>query len=339
MTGEGRRDVRLLWGKRLQVTAILVVMLFVGALLALLLLGGDADASHGGAQQDGEDRNHGSDQGEGDHTAGAGSHEPPGFTESFGFVGLGLAVTYLAALAVWARLRGDWTFLVRHLVSAAAMLLLVMLYLNAMGGLAYNGHTWNRSFANASVVLLAVTLAIGPLAKLWRPASHALAWRRETGIWGTFAAVMHVGIFWQWSLDWAWRPFFYPGLHGDGAATLMGDRAAGLLPTVFNFANAVGLVALAYVLVLSVTSSDFFQRWLKSGWSWLQNRATTAWLLVLLHAWAFAYYIEGPGALRSGTLWASFWMVLLLQTMAFAKHVWLRTSARTAAPSESVAPP
>jgi DMSO/TMAO reductase YedYZ heme-binding membrane subunit len=310
------------WAKGLEVSAIVVVVGYVVFLSVLLLMGGDGDAtSHGGMGQ-GQSHGPGDPSADGDHAAG--SHAPPAFTESFGFAGLVSSVAYLGLLAAWAWLRRDYSFLARHLASAAAMFLLVVLYLNAMGGFAYNGHTWNRSFANASVVLLAVTLAIGPLARLWRAARHALAWRREIGIWGTIAAVMHVGIFWQWSLDWAWRPFFYPGMHGEVAETMMGDRGSGLLPTVFNLANVVGLVALVYALVLAITSNDASQRWLKSGWSWLQNRATTMWLLVLAHAWAFAYYIEGPSSIRSGTLWVSFWMVLLLQTMAFAKHVWLR---------------
>jgi len=348
MGSEVARNGSRRWAKALEVFAIVVVVLFVGFLLSLLLFGGNGEGGHGGGTSGGASNHGGMDQGRPSHGGGDArgggdaapdeGHAPPGFMQSFGFAGLALTGAYLAGLAVWARLRRDYTFLVRHMASAAAMLLLVVLYLNAMGGFAYNGHTWNRSFANASVVLLAVTLAVGPLAKLWRPAGHALAWRRETGIWGTIAAAMHVGIFWQWSLDWAWRPFFYPGMHGEAASTLMGDRASGLLPTVFNLANVAGLVALAYAIVLAITSNDACQRWLKSGWSWLQNRATTMWLLVLLHAWAFAYYVEGPAALRGGTLWISFWMVLLLQTMAFAKHVWLRQAARAAARRGSTAP-
>jgi DMSO/TMAO reductase YedYZ heme-binding membrane subunit len=104
---------------------------------------------------------------------------------------------------------------------------------------------------------------------------------------------------------------------------LAGDRALGLVPTAFNVANVVGLVALAYALALAITSNDISQRWLKSGWSWLQERSTTMWLLVLVHLWIFAYYVM-PAALPVGTLWASFWLVLLLQTAAFAKTVWMR---------------
>ena len=253
------------------------------------------------------------------------------FLQSFAFAGIVLSAAYVAALAAWAALRRKWDFLVRHVAVAGATFVLATLYLNALGGVAYNQHSWNRSFANVSVVLYAVTMAIGPLARLWRPAARALAWRRETGIWGTIAAVLHLGIFWEASLGWSgWRRFFYPRLGNDATTpTLVGDRAADILPTAFNVGNAVGVIALAYAIVLTVTSNDASQRWLKRGWSWIQNRATTMWLLVLAHAWIFAYYVEGPAGPRGGTLWSSFWIVLLLQTMAFGKTVWLRGRATT----------
>jgi sulfoxide reductase heme-binding subunit YedZ len=265
---------------------IITVLLFVGSLLFKLFFEG-SEQGHGGEQ-------------------------------SFFLTGPTLLVLtsgYLMLLAVWADLRRNRIFLLRHVASAAAMWFLVVLYLNAFGGFQFNIHSWNRSFANASVVLYAVTLAIGPLARLWRAASQALAWRREAGIWATIAAVVHIGIFWEGAYGWAgWRSFFYPG-RGE-ADTLIGGGA-------INIANVVGLVALVYALVLAITSNDASQRLLKSGWSWIQKRATTMWFLVLLHTWLFAYYIEGF-ALTINTLWISFWMVLLLQTAAFIKTIWFR---------------
>lgn len=106
------------------------------------------------------------------------------------------------------------------------------------------------------------------------------------------------------------------GLSAPGERILYGRRP--------NLANVVGLVALVYALVLTFTSNDAAQRWLKSGWRWLQERATTMQLLVLLHTWFFAYYITTESMLAIGTLWACFWAVLLLQTAAFVKTVWFR---------------
>ena len=263
-------------------------------------------------------------------SSGAGMHATP-FSQSFGLVALTLCATYLVALIAWAAWRKTWLMPVRHLATAATMLVLTVLYLLARGGLDYNGHNWNRSFADASVLLYAATMAIGPLARLWRPASHALAWRRETGIWATIAAAIHVGIFWEWSLNWDWRPFFYPGLHDTTSDSLMGDPASGVVASAFNLANVVGLVALAYAVVLATTSNDASQRLFKRGWTWIMQRATTMWLLVLLHTWLFAYYITREQALPVGTVWVGFWAVLLLQTLAFTKTVWLRHEARPSA--------
>lgn len=261
------------------------------------------------------------------HGGGGATMHGTTFGQSFAFLALGLCALYVAGLLVWAAWRKTWVMTVRHLATAAAMLLLVILYLLARGGLAYNGHNWNRSFGDASVLLYAVTMAIGPLARLWRPASAALAWRRESGIWATIAAAIHVGIFWEWSLGWDWRPFFFPGLHEGPSDSLMGDPSSGLVASAFNLANVVGLVALVYAVVLAATSNDASQRLLRRGWSWLMQRATTMWLLVLLHTWLFAYYITREQALPVGTLWVGFWAVLLLQTLAFAKTTWFRPAA------------
>ncbi|MEB1807399.1 MAG: hypothetical protein LPK26_08865 [Bacillaceae bacterium] len=327
------------WEKVLKIFGITVVLLFAGSLLFMLLFG-DGEQGHGGSGQghgNGEMNHGGGGQGHGggemNHGGGGQGHGGREMNHGVGgtvpLLLLILTIGYLAILAVWLDLRRKWIILVRHVVSAAAMWILVALYLNAFGGFGYDIHSWNRAFANVSVVLYAVTLAIGPLARLWRSASKALEWRRETGIWATIAAVVHVGIFWGDRIGWAeWQRFFYPSLPfggiGDISDTLMGDPSSGLFPSAFNLANVVGLAALVYALILVITSNDASQRWLKSGWSWIQKRATTMWLLVLLHSWLFAYYVTFGNALAIGTLWVSFWAVLLLQTAAFTKTVWLR---------------
>jgi methionine sulfoxide reductase heme-binding subunit len=337
------------WSKGLAIFGIAVVALFLGFLLTTLLfvpsggsghggttsMGGNTTSmgGHGGSLAAGGNTTHGGNMSMAGNRPVGGVRLPP-FFRSFAFVGLVLSGSYLTALAVWAGLRDQWHVWGRHVVTAAAMFLLVVLYLNAKGGFAYNQHSWNQAFADTSVVLFAATLAIGPLGRLWRPASRASPWRRETGIWGTFAALMHVGIYWEAAVGWSrWRLFFYPEGQGGIADTLAGDRAKGLVPTAFHVANAIGVVALAYALVLAVTSNDACQRWLKAGWSWLQDRATTMWLVALLHVWVFAYFVGAGLILPVGTLWASFWMVLLLQTAAFGKTVWLRRVGRPGPPT------
>lgn len=307
--------------KVFKIIGIVVVILFVGSLSFILLFGGGEQVGSAINGQGGGIQGQSSDLQ--DHDGGIQDNgsgmQGQGDGQSFlltGSVLLVLTVGYLAVLAVWGGLRSKHLF--RHIAVSAAMWLLVVLYLIALGGdFGYDRHRWNRSFANASVILYAVTLAIGPLSRLWRPSSQALAWRRETGIWATIAATVHVGIFWEGTYGWeGWRSFFY-----GSKDTLIGGNT-------LNVANVVGLVALVYALVLTVTSNNASQRWMKSGWSWLQKRSTTMWLLVLLHTWFFAYYINfGPPfgrELKIDTLWVSFWSVLLLQTAAFIKTVWFQ---------------
>lgn len=321
-----RAETRI--GRTLSIAALAIVAAFVLYLAWLLLVGG----AGGGHSMDAGSM--------GSHASGANATDASGHSGSssrgetlvpgvaFGLLALIACAGYVAGLAVWARVRRRSAFLHRHVITAAITLILVLLYLNARGSFDYNGHNWNRSFADASVVLYAVTLAIGPLARLWKPAARALEWRRETGIWATIAAIVHVGIFWEWSLGWTeWRRFFYPTNGGEVAGTLLGDRATGLAAGAFQVANVVGLVALAYALVLTLTSNDASQRWLKSGWTWIMKRATTMQILVLLHTWLFAYYLTREQTLPIGTLWATFWAVLLLQTLALGKTIWLRRGA------------
>ncbi len=63
-------------------------------------------------------------------------------------------------------------------------------------------HRWNRAFGDASLVLVALSMAIGPLSRLWRRAVRWLPWRREFGIWGFMAGLVHADFLavtpWVW---------------------------------------------------------------------------------------------------------------------------------------------
>lgn len=295
------------WEAGLAWFAVFVVGVFVLFMVVFLLFGTDeALPGSGPREQDpADDRSRRGDT----------------FVGSFAFFGLLGAALLLGAVAAWSRRRGDRQVALRHAIVAAVMTVFLFLFVNAstQGPFTYRQFSWNRAFATTSVVLYAATLAIGPLARLWSPAKRAVPWRRETGVWATIAAVLHVGIYWEGRFGWGgWREFFYPpGPEADTALTFAGGSA-------YHVANVVGLVALVYALALALTSNDASQRWLKKGWSWLQARSTTLWLLVLLHAWLFAYFVAVGSSIAIGTLWASFWVVLLLQTAAFIKTVWGR---------------
>lgn len=186
-------------------------------------------------------------------------------------------------------------------------------------------HRWNRAFGDASVVLIALVMALGPLSRLWRRATVTLAWRRELGIWGFLAGLVHSAfILFGWvSLEWQ-RLFgfeFYPQLN----VYVMFDKGFGL-------GNVIGILALLYGLVLALTSNDISQRWLGLPiWKYVQQGAYILWALIVAHTVYFLFMhfldfhrqIPEPNVMR----WPFVMLVagvLALQTAASLRTWWLR---------------
>jgi len=139
-----------------------------------------------------------------------------------------------------------------------------------------------RAFGDASTMLLLVALAIGPLAKLWKPAAHLVSWRREVSIWFALLALTHTVLILNGWTEWnALRVLgyeFVPQL----------DRWARLEPG-FGLANLIGLVALFWTIVLLATSTDRAVRFLGfSSWKWLHYGAHIILYLVAAHV---AYFL------------------------------------------------
>lgn len=189
--------------------------------------------------------------------------------------------------------------------------------------------TW-RAVGDSSIVLLFGSLAIGPLAKLWRPAARTLPWRRELGVWCAILALVHtILVLWRWV--------------GWDLARLMGyevipelGRSARLEPG-FGLANLIGLVAVVWALVLAVTSSNRAVRWLGSpAWKWMHQGAYVIFYLAVLHAvyFLFMHYtasfhreVPEPNWFR----WPLLVMglgVAALQWVAFARTVQRRKKRR-----------
>ncbi len=144
-------------------------------------------------------------------------------------------------------------------------------------------HQWNRAFGDASLVLVALSMSLGPLSRLWRRATRWLVWRREFGIWGFAAALIHTGfILFGWvSLEWQ-RLFGFEFLE-QLDQYVMFDKGFGL-------ANVIGILALIYALALSLTSNDKSQALLgQSVWKFLQQGAYVLWALILAHTAYFLY--------------------------------------------------
>jgi len=147
-------------------------------------------------------------------------------------------------------------------------------------------HRYNRALGDLSLVLVALAMAIGPLARLSsaRLFRKLLPYRRELGIYAVLAAIAHtVIILIGWvELDLA-RLFgfeFHPQL-----------QRYVMLNHGFALANVVGIAALLYGFVLAGTSNDFSQSVLgTSVWKYIQQGAYVLWWLAVLHTAYFLFF-------------------------------------------------
>jgi methionine sulfoxide reductase heme-binding subunit len=134
-----------------------------------------------------------------------------------------------------------------------------------------------KAVGDAAFGLLVLTLAAGPLARLARPATRLLAWRRQLGIWSALVALLHgVLVVHGWA-RWGLRRFL-----GYEVIPQLGREVR--LEPGFGLSNLVGLTALVFALLLAATSSDRALRRLGPGWKWLHHSALFVFYLSLLHA-------------------------------------------------------
>jgi sulfoxide reductase heme-binding subunit YedZ len=55
-------------------------------------------------------------------------------------------------------------------------------------------HRWNRALGDAGLILISLSMAIGPLARLWPRCRRFMPFRREFGIHGVLLSVAHTVI-------------------------------------------------------------------------------------------------------------------------------------------------
>ena len=186
-----------------------------------------------------------------------------------------------------------------------------------------------KAVGDAAFVLLLLTLAVGPVARLARPATRFLPWRRQLGIWFALVASVHgVLVVHGWA-RWSLRRFlgyeFVPQL----------GREVRLEPG-FGLANLIGLTGVVLALVLAATSSDRALRRLGApAWKWLHHSALFIFYLSLLHAgyFLFLHYtlsfhkpVPQPDWFRAPFV-AAGGVLLALQAAAFAKTAARRSPA------------
>ncbi|QLH06229.1 ferric reductase-like transmembrane domain-containing protein [Nitrosopumilus ureiphilus] len=145
-----------------------------------------------------------------------------------------------------------------------------------------------RAFGDVGYSLLFVVLIIGPLSKLWPRLNSLLSWRRETGIWFAIMASIHGILIVNGWANWDVLKFlgyeFVPQL----------DRIARMEPG-FGLANVIGFVAILWIAILALTSSDKAMKWLgASSWKWLHTGSNIVFYLVAIHTayFLFMHYTE-----------------------------------------------
>ncbi|MEW5940606.1 MAG: ferric reductase-like transmembrane domain-containing protein [Chloroflexota bacterium] len=179
-------------------------------------------------------------------------------------------------------------------------------------------HFWNRILADAGFALLCLILLIGPLGRFFPAINSLLPFRRELGIAFAVAATLHV-LAYARSFDFDLTRFFVGTEHHETI----------LLANAFASANWIGLVALAYGLILALTSNDFSQRLLGRGWKFLQQQSYTLFILVFLHTGILVYLVihAGYGIFRP-IFWGLGGFTIILQLAGYLRTVVLQSRLR-----------
>ena len=144
-------------------------------------------------------------------------------------------------------------------------------------------HRWNRAFGDMSLVLVALSMAIGPLARLAAVFRPAIPWRRELGVYGVLLAIIHTVIILAGWVRWDWMRLFGYEFNPQTGVYVMFQHGFGL-------ANVIGILALLYGVVLALASNNWSQRVLSGPvWKHLQQSAYVLWMLIVIHTAYFLY--------------------------------------------------
>lgn len=137
-------------------------------------------------------------------------------------------------------------------------------------------YLWSMATGYTSIILLAVTLIVGPLNIIRgrnNPVSTDL--RRDIGIWCGLIGIAHVIVGIQVHMGNIWL-YFVKAVDGADKYVLRND--------LFGFANYTGLLAGVVLLLLLLLSNDLSLRILKTKtWKNLQRWTYGGFVLILAH--------------------------------------------------------
>lgn len=213
------------------------------------------------------------------------------------------------------------SLILRHTVTGAMAAVFVWLFWMSRPEWSSEMRLW-KAFGDAALILLFITLAIGPLAKLWSSAAKLVVWRKHVGIWFALIAVIHGFLVWdgwaRWDISRFFGYEFVPQL----------NRIVRLEPG-FGLANIIGVVALFWTIILLATSSEKAIKYLGISWKWLHQSVNIIFYLSAIHTAYFLYIhytlsfhknIPPPNWFRVPFLLLVA-VVLILKLMAFMKTV------------------
>lgn len=141
-----------------------------------------------------------------------------------------------------------------------------------------------RAVGDSGFILLFLTLAIGPLFRLFpKFFARFVSWREEFGIWTALLALAHTYLIFDGWLQWDLMKFlgyeFIPDL----------GRYARMEPG-FGLANIVGAFAMFFLLLLLATSTSRAIRFLgPSSWKYLHYSVIIVYYLVIIHVLYFMF--------------------------------------------------
>ncbi len=210
--------------------------------------------------------------------------------------------------------------MVRHAVVVALGAMLVLGFSMVHGGWSPM-HRWNRAFADASLVLVAMSVGLGPLTRFLRRATLILPLRREFGIHGCLLALVHTAVILVGWVEWDLMRLFGFEWHPELRVYVMVQNG-------FALANAIGLAALVLTILLAATSSDMAMRRLGvSGWKFLQMGILPLWWLTVAHVayFLFAHFLSFHRAVPDPNPLQPWFVGLVLVVFSLRGAAYLRT--------------
>ncbi len=196
-------------------------------------------------------------------------------------------------------------------------------------------HRFNRAVGDMSFVLIAISMAAGPLSRLVRVPFNLTLWRRELGIYGVILAIIHTVIILVGWVNWDLIRLFGFELHPQGMYVMFSQG--------FGLGNIVGIIALIYGIVLALSSNNVSQKFLGGTvWKFLQQGSYVLWMLIIIHTAYFlfihflSYHRQTPEP--NWAQWPFVIIVLivsLLQLFAFLKTWKVKQKSQRNATSNS----